>query len=176
MIYRLTLAKFLLLVVAVATLSACSPRSKPATPSSTPTPVATDNEIEDLDIFATPDFLKTPELHRLSLEIISPEGDKIFPGQARMYNAKISGNHLYQFSTIACNWQYYLNENNQEVMVEEMKNRSTLGEEAKEVCGFTSTFMDKPGKLRIVLTATLSLPNGEELEIVSASRSYLVAK
>jgi hypothetical protein len=145
-----------------------------STPTTAPTPET--EPAEELDPFATPEHLKNPENHSLSLEIIGPEGDKIFPAQARMYDAHIKGNAKYASAKINCHWKFYLNENNDEVLYQQMDNTSVLGEAQKNVCGFTSTFMNKPGQLRIELTAKLSTFGGELLEEVVAERSYLVAK
>jgi hypothetical protein len=146
-----------------------------ATPAPTPTPTAEDNT-EELDIFATPEHLQNPENHNLTLEIIGPEGDKIFPAQARMYNAYIKGNAKYAAAKILCHWKFYLNEYNDEVLFQEMENTSILGEAEKEICGFTHTFINKPGQLRVELTAELTTIAGDPLETVVANRSYLVSK
>ena len=55
--------------------------------------------------------------HLLKLTIISPEGETIFPGQARMYEALLEGNQKYDYARVRCNWKYYLNENNEELLI-----------------------------------------------------------
>lgn len=113
--------------------------------------------------------------HLLKLTIISPEGDTIFPGQARMYEALLEGNQKYESARVRCNWKYYLNENNKEVLIQEMDNSSVMFGESKEVCGFTDTFIDRVGKLRVVLNITL-FNAMEDLESVEAERLYTVTK
>lgn len=113
--------------------------------------------------------------HLLKLTIISPEGDTIFPGQARMYEALLEGNQKYESARVRCNWKYYLNENNEEVLIQEMDNTSVMSGESKEVCGFTDTFIDRVGKLRVVLNITL-FNAMEDLESVEAERLYTVTK
>lgn len=48
-------------------------------------------------------------------------------------------------------------------------------EHSKEICGFTSTFIDCVGKLRIVLSLTLYNAIGD-LESIEAERTYTVVK
>lgn len=111
--------------------------------------------------------------HSLKLAIISPEEETFIPRQARMYNALLEGNQKYDFAMVRCNWKFYLNENNQESLIQEMDNSSVMSGESKEICGFTSTFIDRVGVLRVVLTATL-YNAVEDLETVSAERTYTV--
>ena len=113
--------------------------------------------------------------HLLKLTIISPEGETIFPGQARMYEALLEGNQKYDYARVRCNWKYYLNENNEEVLIQEMDNTSLMSGESREVCGFTSTFIEKVGKLRVVLNMTLH-DAIEDLESIEAERTYIVTK
>lgn len=114
--------------------------------------------------------------HKLDMEIIRPVEDKIFPGQARNYVAYIEGNSKYQNAKINCLWKFYLNENNEEVLYKELNNSSMISYEPKEICGFTNTFMDKIGLLRVELTAEITTFTGELLETVVADRDYVVAK
>jgi hypothetical protein len=147
-----------------------------SSPAATPSPSPTVESAEEMDLFATPEHMKNPENHALALEIIGPEGDKIFPAQARMYNAYIKGNAKYEMAKINCHWKFYLNEYSDEVLFQQMDNSSILSEAEKEVCGFTHTFINKPGQLRVELTAELTTIAGDPLETVVAERAYLVAK
>lgn len=135
---------------------------------------AEDQDAEEFDFLATPDWLQNPENHNLQLEIISPEGETIFPAQARMYNAMLTGNAKYEMAFVNCNWKFYLNERDQEALFRELDNRSVLSQPQQEVCGFTNTFIDKIGTLRIELTADLTNIAGETLESVTATRDYVV--
>lgn len=113
--------------------------------------------------------------HNLKLSIVSPEEEKIFPSQARMYNALVEGNGKYS-NPVKCHWEFFLNENNEEVLYKVMDNTGVLSGESKEICGFTSTFMDRVGKLRVVLTMTVYNAVDDNLETVVAEREYIVAK
>jgi hypothetical protein len=142
-------------------------------------PTPTDQEQvnpEDLELFATPEHMKNPENHNLQMEITGPEGETIYPSQARMYKAYLSGNAKYESAKIFCDWNFYLNENNEEVLYKELDNTSIINEGEKEVCGFTSTHMDKLGVLRVELIAVLKTFAGAELETVKAERFYTVTK
>lgn len=111
--------------------------------------------------------------HSLKLTIISPEEETFIPRQARMYDALLEGNQKYEFAMVRCNWKFYLNENNQESLIQEMDNSSVMSGESKEICGFTSTFIDRVGVLRVVLEATL-YNAVEDLESVTAEKTYTV--
>lgn len=111
--------------------------------------------------------------HSLTIKIISPEEETFIPRQARMYNALVEGNGKYS-NLVKCNWKFYLNENNEEVLYQEMNNEGVLSGETKEMCGFTSTFIDKKGTLRVVVTMTVYDAVNDNLETVSAERSYMV--
>lgn len=113
--------------------------------------------------------------HNLKLSIISPEEEIIYPSQARMYNALVQGNGKYS-TLVNCHWEFFLNENNEEVLYKNMDNTGVLAGESKEICGFTSSFMDRIGKLRVVLTVTIPNYQNEILETVTAERRYIVSK
>ncbi len=114
-----------------------------------------------------------PIEHNLKLTIIGPEEDIIMPRQARMYNALVEGNGKYA-NLVRCNWKFYLNENNKEALYKEQDTSGVLSGESKEICGFTSTLMDKVGKLRVVLTMTVYNAVDDNLESISAEREYIV--
>ena len=113
--------------------------------------------------------------HTLKLTIISPEEETFIPRQARMYNSILEGNQKYDFASVRCNWKFYLNENNEETLIQEMNNTGVMSGESKELCGFTSTFIDRVGKLRVVLSLTLYNAMGD-LESIEAERTYTVVK
>lgn len=113
--------------------------------------------------------------HFLKLSIISPEEETFIPRQARMYNSLLEGNQKYDFANVRCNWKFYINENNEETLLKEMNNTSIMSGESKELCGFTSTFIDRVGVLRVVLNITLYNAMGD-LESVQAERTYTVTK
>ncbi len=75
---------------------------------------------------------------------------------------------------VNCHWKFYINENNEEVLYKEMENRSGVSKEDPEICGFTSTFIDKVGKLRVVLDAEVVKNSDEVLESFIAEKEYIV--
>ncbi len=111
--------------------------------------------------------------HNLKLTIISPEEEYFQKGQARMYNALVEGNGKYA-TTIKCMWKFYIDENNGEYLYQEQEGSGILAGESKEVCGFTSTFIEKRGKLRVELTMTVYDATNENLETIVADREYVV--
>ncbi len=113
-------------------------------------------------------------IHDLKLTIISPEGETFEKGQARMYKAHIEGNGKYESALLKCKWEFYLNENNQEVLYKEIENTGVLGLDPKDVCGFTSTFIENEGVLRVKLTLTVYNASDDNLETLSAEREYAV--
>ncbi len=125
----------------------------------------------------TEEFFEEEEIekpHNLKLALISPEGENFEEGQARFYKAFLEGNGKYESARLKCHWKFYLNQNNEEALYEEMENTGILGLEDKEVCGFTSTFIEDRGVLRVVLTLTLQNMLGEDLETIEAERTYIV--
>jgi len=111
--------------------------------------------------------------HNLKLTIISPEEEYFAKSQARMYNALVEGNGKYA-TTIKCIWRFYIDENNGEYLYKEQEIPGVLAGESKEICGFTTTMIDKRGKLRVELTMTVYNAVNENLETVVADRKYVV--
>ncbi|MGI6484276.1 MAG: hypothetical protein ACOX0R_01445 [Candidatus Dojkabacteria bacterium] len=111
--------------------------------------------------------------HNLKLTIVGPKEDVILRGQARMYDALVEGNGKYS-KRVRCSWKFYLNENNEEVLFREQDTSNWLSEESENICGFTSTFIDKIGKLRVVLTMTVYDATNDNIETITAEREYTV--
>jgi hypothetical protein len=109
----------------------------------------------------------------IKMSIISPEGDTFIPSQARLWKAKLDGIENDVSFAVNCHWKFYLNENNEEVLYKEMENRSGLTKENPEVCAFTSTFIDRVGKLRVVLEAEV-VHYDEIVDTFTAEREYTV--
>jgi hypothetical protein len=107
------------------------------------------------------------------MSIISPEGDTFIPSQARLWKAKLDGIENDVSFAVNCHWKFYLNENEEEVLYKEMENRSGLTRENPEVCSFTSTFIDRVGKLRVVLEAEV-VHYDEIVDTFTAEREYTV--
>lgn len=114
------------------------------------------------------------------VEIISPEEKSFMPSQARHYRAEIEG--LKTGSQCSCDWKFYLNENNEEVLYQEMLDRpcTPVGDENSQtvedkihVCGFTSTFIDKIGELRVEVEVEVEKQD-EIVEQASAEKIYTV--
>ncbi len=129
----------------------------------------TQEYLDDLD---TPETEKEIE-HNLKLTIISPEGESFYVRQARMYKALIEGNGKYS-NQIKCHWEFFLNQNNEESLYQTMDNTGILSGESKEICGFTSTFIESKGVLRVKLTVTVSDAVNDNIESVSGERIYTV--
>ncbi len=55
-----------------------------------------------------------------------------------------------------------------------MDNSGILSGESKEICGFTSTFIESKGVLRVKLTVTVFDAVNENIESVSGERTYTV--
>ncbi len=109
----------------------------------------------------------------IMMSIISPEEETFIPSQARFWKAKLDGIENDVSFSVNCHWKFYLNENNEEVLYKEMENRSGLSKENPEICGFTSTFIDRAGKLRVVLEAEVVNYN-EIVDTFTAEREYTV--
>ncbi len=111
--------------------------------------------------------------HNLKMTIVSPEEDTFSAGQARMYDALVEGNAKYT-NQIKCHWEFFLNQNNEETLYQVMDNTGTLSGESKNVCKFTSTFIESTGVLRVKLTITVFDYTNDNIESISAERTYTV--
>jgi len=133
-------------------------------------------ENEDENVYVPPEEESDEEIearHNLTLKIISPEEEIFSERQARYYNALAEGNAKYS-NLIKCHWDFYLDQNNGEALYQTMDNGGVLSGESKEVCGFTSTFIEASGNLRVVLTMTVYDAVNDNLETVTAERKYVV--
>jgi len=110
----------------------------------------------------------------VQMSIIGPEGKIFSQGQARMWEAELENIESDDSFGVNCHWKFYLNENNEEVLYKEMENRSGVSKEDPTLCGFTSTFIDRIGKLRVVLNAEIVNYSQEVLETYTAEREYTV--
>jgi preprotein translocase subunit SecF len=110
----------------------------------------------------------------VKMSITSPEEETFSQGQARMWEAELDGIETEKGLSATCHWEFYLNEYNEEVLYEEMENRSGVSREDPTLCGFTSTFINSKGKLRVKLTADIKNSYGEILETFTAERKYTV--
>lgn len=110
----------------------------------------------------------------MTMTIVSPEEEIFQPNQARLWKAKINGIENDVSFSVNCHWKFYLNENNEEVLYREMENRSGLSSEKTEICAFTSTFIDRVGKLRVLLEAEVVKGSNEIVDIFVAEKEYTV--
>ncbi|MFP4515078.1 MAG: hypothetical protein ACLFNO_03700 [Parcubacteria group bacterium] len=109
----------------------------------------------------------------IEVEIISPEGEISTVGQSRHYQAQVLG--LENGSRCSCDWQFYLNENNEEYLYKEMTDRPCTYRTSpeKQVCGFTSTFIEKIGELRVSVDVEVEKQD-EIVQTATAQRMYIV--
>ncbi len=114
------------------------------------------------------------EKKEVVVTIISPEEETFSPGQARMWSAKIENFESKNINLGFCDWKFYLNENNGEVLYQEQTNRISLNSGESNSCAFTSTFIEKRGKLRAEVTVRVT--NFQEVlqESYKAERNYIV--
>jgi hypothetical protein len=110
----------------------------------------------------------------IQISIVSPEGESFTPSQARMWQAELENIESETSFGVNCHWKFYINENNEEVLYQEMENRSGVSKDNPQICGFTSTFIDRIGKLRVVLDAEILNSSGDVLETYTAEREYIV--
>lgn len=167
---------FLLIILAIITIKIVIPKFTKTETTKENSDSITQNDSSNNESYEYDQYeeeLFAQEEHNLKLEIISPEEETFIPRQARMYNALISGNGKYA-TTANCHWDFYLNENNQETLYKQMDNTAIVSGESKEICGFTSTFIESRGELRVVLTVTIYNAVNPNLETISAERKYIV--
>ncbi|HPA25435.1 MAG TPA: hypothetical protein PLK76_01595 [bacterium] len=106
--------------------------------------------------------------------IISPEEEMFQARQARMWSAKID-NFEDEYGKFGfCEWRFYLNENNEEVLYKEQTVRTVLSAGGDNTCAFTSTFIEKVGKLRVEVTVLIKDFQENLIETFKAERNYIV--
>lgn len=128
----------------------------------------TENEISDNENTETVN--KKP----ITFEITSPEEETFKPRQARMWKAELK-NYVNDYGTMAeCKWSFYLNENNEESLYQQQDGRAVLSTDGENSCAFTSTFIEKVGKLRAVIDLNVTDASGNVKENYHAERSYIV--
>lgn len=110
----------------------------------------------------------------ISIEIQSPKEERFMMSQARFYNAVITG--VATGYRCSCDWDFYLNEYDEETLYEQMPDRQcTAGrEDGLLECGFTSTFINSRGDLRVAVTATVTDRQGEPVQTAYAEAQYRV--
>ncbi|WKZ24097.1 MAG: hypothetical protein QY312_00615 [Candidatus Dojkabacteria bacterium] len=111
---------------------------------------------------------------KLEVRITSPTEETFQPRQARMWSADILNFKGMITRFASCEWRFYLNENNSEALYQEQVTRAVLSEGKENTCGFTSTFIEKRGKLRVEVTVIVKDLQENELERYTAERNYIV--
>ena len=112
--------------------------------------------------------------HNLKLTIIKPEEVSFVGGQSRMYSALAEGNGKFA-DKIKCRWEFFLNEETYEnSFYKTMDVDGILAGETREVCAFTSAFIDSPGSLRVKLTMTVYNSSDVNLETIEAEKLFTV--
>lgn len=111
---------------------------------------------------------------KLEVEIVSPEEESFIPSQARFYKAIV--NNTYKESKASCHWKFYMTEvTGDEYLYKEMFGQAGKGD--TNWCGFTSTFIDKVGVLRVELTVeSKHFYNDEIYDTVTVEKEYKVIK
>lgn len=109
----------------------------------------------------------------VDVEIISPKGEYSILSQSRLYEAKILG--IESGSRCSCDWKFYINENNEEYLYKEMSDLGCSRKTSAEVfiCGFTSTFIDKLGELRVHVDVKIE-KQGNIVQTSAADRIYII--
>lgn len=102
----------------------------------------------------------------IEVNIISPEEDVFSAGQARFYKAEFEW--LEEWLRASCNWKFYLNEYDDEVLYREMSNQWT------KRCWFTSTFINSAGDLRVHLDVDILNGNKEIIQTISVEKKFIV--
>lgn len=135
-----------------------------------------DMTMEEYEAELFEDRQQTEPQGPVELTIVSPEEETFIPRQARMYDAVIANftPSITGYSTASCRWKFYLNENNEEALYKEMTNRAIVTAERKNICGFTSTFIESRGELRVELNLDILDKDGNVLETLVAERKYRV--
>ncbi len=110
----------------------------------------------------------------VKLEIISPEEEVFLASQARMWQAKFSGIESDDSFRVDCHWRFYLIQNNEEILYEEMEKPSGVSQSKPEICGFTSTFISSRGKLRAELSTKVKNIYDEIVGEYTAEKTYQV--
>lgn len=141
--------------------------TKQSEKAATPTPTQKSERTPE-GVLRDLDGETVPVTGPLTVEIISPEGDSFMMSQARMYSATVSnmGNNKG-----VCHWKFYLNEYEEETLYREQDTQVTGG----DTCGFTSTFIDRRGNLRVeVVLEVQDRYSSETLQTVSDEALYKV--
>ena len=133
--------------------------------------VIEDNKTEESEEI-TPEEIK--EKKEVTVEIVSPEEESFIPRQARMWQAKVNNFESDYGNLGTCEWKFYLNENNDEVLYKEQEIKIVLSTGGDNTCGFTSTFIESRGKLRAEVTVLVKDAQENILETYKGERNYIV--
>lgn len=103
----------------------------------------------------------------VTVTIVSPKEEKFMQSQARMYKAEIDG--MAQGMRCVCHWSFYLNQYDTEELYREQDTPCT-----PDWCGFTSTFIDSRGDLRVTVDVDVMNNKREVQQTGTAEANYRV--
>lgn len=104
----------------------------------------------------------------MSVAIVSPVEATFQQSQARLYKAEVT--QKPSNTRVTCSWKFYLNQYDTEELYREVEAPG-----GSDGCGFTQTFIDRRGQLRVVVTAVATNTlSGEEIARASAEMKYVV--
>lgn len=112
--------------------------------------------------------------HNLKLTITKPEETSFEAGISRTFSALAEGNGKFA-DKVKCRWEFFMNEETYEnSFYKTMDISGILAGETREVCTFTSAFIDSPGSLRVRLTMTVYDSTNVNLETIEAEKLFTV--
>lgn len=146
---------------------------RPKSSLTPPTGLQNNTEVVEEETALTPPTADE-NLPPVSVTIVSPEEETFSPSQARLWKAQVH-NYVSEFGQLAsCEWRFYLNENNEEVLYREQETSAILSTGGDNTCAFTDTFIDRQGKLRAEVTVHVKDMQDNILETFVAERNYVV--
>lgn len=128
---------------------------------------ANDDALTPEEVLARMDQEEWSSTWPLLVKIISPEEAIFTPGQARFYKAEVQWNA--ENARCQCHWKFYLNEYDEETLYQQMDGTCGGG-----WCGFTSTFIESRGDLRVHLDVNTTNYQWEILQTWSDEKNFRV--
>jgi hypothetical protein len=103
------------------------------------------------------------------LSITSPIEETFIVGQARMWEGTLTGIEHGVFKT-NCKWDFYMNDE----LYKTMDKPSSASKDDPTTCGFTSTFINIAGELKVELTVDVLNSDNTVLDTYSTSNIFTV--
>ncbi len=110
----------------------------------------------------------------VQMSIISPTEETFMAKQARMWQAQLEGIEVDKSFRAICHWEFYLNQYDDEVLYQQMDNKSAVSSQSPQLCAFTSTFIENKGKLRVKLNVEVQNGYNEIIGNYTAEAKYTV--